>query len=104
MGIFLNASKISKTSDSEGYRKERIVIAPSSNTLEIRFAQSSQTLTGTELTAVERDFFNSWTSQRIDVIANPQNSEYRTVSNKFLIEVSRPDTKDVHREEVEADD
>ena len=96
MGIFLNASKISKTSDSEGYRKERIVIAPSLNPFEICLAQSYQTLTGTELTAVERDFFNSWTSLRVDVIANPQNSDYRTVFDKFLIEISCPDTKDAN--------
>lgn len=55
--------------------------------LEIRWSHTYQTLTGTELTAVDSDFFKSWTSLRVDVIANPQNSDYRTVSNEFLIEM-----------------
>lgn len=88
MGIFLRASKISKTSDSEGYRRERVVTELSNGLHRLHFYQA---LTGAELIAVERDFFNSWMSPRVDVIAPRQSSEQRAVLQLICTEISRAD-------------
>ena len=87
MGIFLRASKISKTSDSGGYRRERVVSELSNGLHRLHF---NQALTGAEFIAVERDFFNSWMSPRVDVIATVK-AVNRAVLQLICTEISYAD-------------